>query len=130
MDLWAELQATKDTLRITEEEMATYKMEKIRFLESLTKIAVNINVHKSLNFKLFHGGNWGYGQISVCDTSGVAKQIKFHLVSVLHTTKILRFQFKIIPSRVLIKAKIIKKLTKWVILGIGEQSRNAAKVNI
>lgn len=58
MDLWAELQATKDTLRITEEEMATYKMEKIRFLESLTKIAVNINVYKSLKFKLFHGGNW------------------------------------------------------------------------
>lgn len=54
MDLWAELQATKDTLRITEEEMATYKMEKIRFLESLTKIAVNINVYKSLEFKLFH----------------------------------------------------------------------------
>lgn len=44
--------------------------------------------------------------------------------------KILRFRFKMIPSRVLTKTKIVKKLTKWVILGIGEQSRNAAKVNI
>ncbi|XP_045459861.1 paramyosin-like [Melitaea cinxia] len=43
MDLWAELQATKDTLRFTEEEMATCKMEKISFLESLTKIAESEN---------------------------------------------------------------------------------------
>ncbi|CAH2091841.1 unnamed protein product [Euphydryas editha] len=43
MDLWAELQATKDTLRTAEEEMATCKMEKIRFLESLTKIAESEN---------------------------------------------------------------------------------------
>ncbi|CAB3225012.1 unnamed protein product [Arctia plantaginis] len=39
MDLWAELQSTKDTLRITEEEMATCKREKVRFLETLTKIS-------------------------------------------------------------------------------------------
>lgn len=40
MDLWAELQATKDTLRMTEDEITACKREKIRFLESLSKIAV------------------------------------------------------------------------------------------
>ncbi|CAG9563575.1 unnamed protein product [Danaus chrysippus] len=39
MDLWAELQATKDTLRMTEDEITACKREKIRFLESLSKIA-------------------------------------------------------------------------------------------
>ncbi|CAH0717281.1 unnamed protein product, partial [Brenthis ino] len=39
MDMWAELQATKDTLRLTEEEMNACKREKVRFLETLTKIA-------------------------------------------------------------------------------------------
>ncbi|XP_038213298.1 cingulin-like [Zerene cesonia] len=38
MDLWAELQATKDTLRIAEEEVIASKREKVRFLETLTKI--------------------------------------------------------------------------------------------
>lgn len=42
MDLWAELQSTKDTLRITEEEMTACKREKVRFLETLTKISVTI----------------------------------------------------------------------------------------
>lgn len=41
MDLWAELQATKDTLRITEDEVTACKREKVRFLETLTKITVN-----------------------------------------------------------------------------------------
>ncbi|KAJ8724930.1 hypothetical protein PYW07_015888 [Mythimna separata] len=38
MDIWAELQATKDTLRITEDEVTSCKREKVRFLETLTKI--------------------------------------------------------------------------------------------
>lgn len=41
MDMWAELQATKDTLRATEEEINACKNEKVRFLETLTKIAVS-----------------------------------------------------------------------------------------
>lgn len=44
MDLWAELQATKDTLRITEDEVTACKREKVRFLETLTKITVIISV--------------------------------------------------------------------------------------
>ncbi|XP_045489191.1 ribosome-binding protein 1-like isoform X2 [Pieris rapae] len=39
MDLWAELQATKDTLRMTEDEVIACKREKVRFLETMTKIA-------------------------------------------------------------------------------------------
>lgn len=42
MDLWAELQATKDTLRMTEDEVTACKREKVRFLETLTKISVII----------------------------------------------------------------------------------------
>lgn len=42
MDLWAELQSTKDTLRLTEDEVTSCKREKVRFLETLTKITVNI----------------------------------------------------------------------------------------
>ncbi|CAG4940434.1 unnamed protein product [Colias eurytheme] len=38
MDLWAELQATKDTLRLAEEEVTASKKEKVRFLETLTKM--------------------------------------------------------------------------------------------
>lgn len=41
MDLWAELQATKDTLRMTEEEVNASKREKVRFLETMTKITVS-----------------------------------------------------------------------------------------
>lgn len=41
MYLLAELQATKDTLRITEDEVTSCKREKVRFLETLTKIAVS-----------------------------------------------------------------------------------------
>lgn len=40
MDLWAELQATKETLRSMEDEVTACKREKVRFLETLTKIAV------------------------------------------------------------------------------------------
>ncbi|CAH0397289.1 unnamed protein product [Chilo suppressalis] len=43
MDLWAELQATKETLRMTEDEMAACKREKVRFLETMTKIADSDN---------------------------------------------------------------------------------------
>ncbi|XP_059060207.1 centromere-associated protein E-like [Achroia grisella] len=43
MDLWADLQATKDTLRFTEEEVIACKREKVRFLETLTKIAESEN---------------------------------------------------------------------------------------
>ncbi|KAM3968305.1 uncharacterized protein ACR2FA_007674 [Aphomia sociella] len=43
MDLWAELQATKDALRITEEEVTACKREKVRFLETLTKLAESEN---------------------------------------------------------------------------------------
>lgn len=54
--MWAELQATKDTLRLTEEEMNACKREKVRFLETLTKIAVDITfilrgIHKVLIMK-------------------------------------------------------------------------------
>lgn len=41
MELWAELQATKDTLRVTEDEVNACKREKVRFLETLTKISVS-----------------------------------------------------------------------------------------
>lgn len=41
MDLWAELQSTKDALRMTEDEVTTCKREKVRFLETLTKISVS-----------------------------------------------------------------------------------------
>lgn len=37
MDLWAELQATKESLRMTEEEVTMCKRDKIRFLETLSK---------------------------------------------------------------------------------------------
>ncbi|KAG6453818.1 hypothetical protein O3G_MSEX008339 [Manduca sexta] len=43
MDLWAELQATKETLRTTEDEVTACKREKVRFLETLTKIAESDN---------------------------------------------------------------------------------------
>ncbi|XP_050362802.1 myosin-9-like isoform X2 [Nymphalis io] len=43
MDLWAELQATKDILRSMEEEIKTCKTEKVRFLETFTKIAESEN---------------------------------------------------------------------------------------
>ncbi|XP_072941662.1 uncharacterized protein [Epargyreus clarus] len=43
MDLWAELQATKDILRTTEDEVSACKREKARFLESLTKISETDN---------------------------------------------------------------------------------------
>ncbi|XP_047545631.1 myosin heavy chain, muscle-like isoform X2 [Vanessa atalanta] len=43
MDLWAELQATKDILRGAEEEIKTCKSEKVRFLETFTKIADSEN---------------------------------------------------------------------------------------
>lgn len=42
MNLLAELQATKETLRVTEDEVTACKREKVRFLETLTKITVNI----------------------------------------------------------------------------------------
>lgn len=44
MDLWAELQSTKDTLRMTEDEVTACKREKVRFLETLTKISVSAYV--------------------------------------------------------------------------------------
>lgn len=47
MDLWAELQATKETLRMTEEEMNLCKREKMRFLDTLSKITVR--AYYSLN---------------------------------------------------------------------------------
>ncbi|KAF9408804.1 hypothetical protein HW555_011646 [Spodoptera exigua] len=43
MDLWAELQALKDTLRMTEDEVTSCKREKVRFLETLTKITESDN---------------------------------------------------------------------------------------
>ncbi|KAL4713531.1 hypothetical protein ACJJTC_007769 [Scirpophaga incertulas] len=43
MDLWAELQATKDTLRITEEEISVCKKDTIRFLETMSKISESDN---------------------------------------------------------------------------------------
>ncbi|CAG5009636.1 unnamed protein product [Parnassius apollo] len=43
MELRAELIATKSTLRITEEEVISCKREKVRFLETLTKIAESEN---------------------------------------------------------------------------------------
>ncbi|XP_021199652.3 trichohyalin isoform X3 [Helicoverpa armigera] len=43
MDLWAELQATKDSLRVTEDEVTACKREKVRFLETLTKITESEN---------------------------------------------------------------------------------------
>ncbi|XP_061706122.1 RB1-inducible coiled-coil protein 1-like isoform X2 [Cydia pomonella] len=39
MELVAELQATKETLRVVEEEVIVFKQEKVRFLETLAKIA-------------------------------------------------------------------------------------------
>lgn len=45
MDIWAELQATKDTLRLTEDEVTSCKREKVRFLETLTRITVNITLY-------------------------------------------------------------------------------------
>lgn len=44
MHLWAELEATQDTLRVTEEEVIECKREKIRFLETMTNIAVIITL--------------------------------------------------------------------------------------
>ncbi|XP_048481140.1 protein NETWORKED 1D isoform X3 [Plutella xylostella] len=38
MELWSELHATKETLRVAEDEVTACKREKIRFLETLTKI--------------------------------------------------------------------------------------------
>lgn len=49
MDLWAELQATKDTLRITEDEVTACKREKVKFLETLTKITVPTYLSICLN---------------------------------------------------------------------------------
>ncbi|KAL0883793.1 hypothetical protein ABMA27_015885 [Loxostege sticticalis] len=43
MDLWAELQATKDTLRVTEDEVTACKREKVKFLETMTKITESDN---------------------------------------------------------------------------------------
>ncbi|XP_052738120.1 forkhead-associated domain-containing protein 1-like [Bicyclus anynana] len=43
MDLWAELSATKDILRNTEEEVSAVRKEKVRFLETMTKIAETEN---------------------------------------------------------------------------------------
>ncbi|XP_026326410.1 cingulin-like [Hyposmocoma kahamanoa] len=43
MDLWAELQSTKDALRMTEDEVTACKREKVRFLETLTKISESEN---------------------------------------------------------------------------------------
>ncbi|XP_045763782.1 myosin-9-like isoform X2 [Maniola jurtina] len=43
MDLWAELQATKEMLRSTEDEVASTKRDKVRFLETLTKISESDN---------------------------------------------------------------------------------------
>ncbi|XP_034825647.1 uncharacterized protein [Maniola hyperantus] len=43
MDLWAELQATKEMLRSTEDEVASTKRDKVHFLETLTKIAESDN---------------------------------------------------------------------------------------
>lgn len=59
MDLWAELQATKDTLRVTEDEVTACKREKVKFLETMTKITVMMTLFfkfiivKSLNKKAF-----------------------------------------------------------------------------
>ncbi|XP_047989053.1 myosin-11-like isoform X2 [Leguminivora glycinivorella] len=39
MELLAELQATKESLRLVEEEVIVFKQEKVRFLETLAKIA-------------------------------------------------------------------------------------------
>ncbi|XP_063374769.1 uncharacterized protein LOC134662468 isoform X2 [Cydia amplana] len=39
IELLTELQATKDTLRLVEEEVIVFKQEKVRFLETLAKIA-------------------------------------------------------------------------------------------
>ncbi|XP_063530740.1 myosin-14-like [Cydia strobilella] len=39
MEILAELQATKETLRLVEEEVIVFKQEKVRFLETLAKIA-------------------------------------------------------------------------------------------
>ncbi|XP_026746875.1 trichohyalin-like isoform X3 [Trichoplusia ni] len=43
MNLLAELQATKETLRVTEDEVTACKREKVRFLETLTKITESEN---------------------------------------------------------------------------------------
>lgn len=51
MELWSELHATKETLRVAEDEVTACKREKIRFLETLTKITVNILVVDSLYFR-------------------------------------------------------------------------------
>lgn len=40
MTLHAELQATIEVLRLTEEEVAAARKEKIRFLETMTKVTV------------------------------------------------------------------------------------------
>lgn len=44
VELRAELIATKETLRIAEEEMIACKREKVRFLETLAKIAVIMQI--------------------------------------------------------------------------------------
>lgn len=44
MDLWAELQATKDTLHISEDEVKAARREKVRFIETFSKITVTINL--------------------------------------------------------------------------------------
>ncbi|KAJ2950728.1 hypothetical protein O0L34_g8989 [Tuta absoluta] len=43
MDLWSELQATKEMLQLTEDEVTACKREKVRFLETLTKISESEN---------------------------------------------------------------------------------------
>lgn len=58
MDLWAELQATKDTLRMTEDEITACKREKIRFLESLSKIAVTNYFNTIVTYLNFNFTSW------------------------------------------------------------------------
>ncbi|XP_022829661.1 myosin heavy chain, striated muscle-like isoform X2 [Spodoptera litura] len=43
IDLWSELHAIKDILRVTEDEVTSCKREKVRFLETLTKITESDN---------------------------------------------------------------------------------------
>ncbi|XP_035431480.2 ribosome-binding protein 1 isoform X3 [Spodoptera frugiperda] len=43
IDLWSELHAIKDILRVTEDEVTACKREKVRFLETLTKITESDN---------------------------------------------------------------------------------------
>lgn len=51
INLWAELQTIKDTLRMTEEEVNMCNLEKLRFLETLTKSSVSIQF---IEYTLIH----------------------------------------------------------------------------